>query len=181
MHVLDDAGAYTFDRRPPGKYTCTVTSELGTATGEATVKAATRLDLSIGAWASIAGTVINAMTGAPMPGLKLAAVGATGVPTGIEDLITGGGPTTDAAGKFEIDRQTPGKGSLMIFDGGLMGIHIVANREYTLTLGQHLDLGTIKGLAPRVGPAGTLAPRRTTTASSSCSRWSPVDPRSARA
>jgi hypothetical protein len=155
-HVLDDAGAYVFDRRPPGKYTCTVTSELGTATGEATVKAAAKLDLTIGAWASIAGVVINAMTGAPMPGLKLAAVGATGVPTGIEDLITGGGPTTDDAGAFEIGKQTAGKGNLMVFGGGLMGIHIVANREYTLSIGQRLDLGTIKGLAPRLGPAGTL-------------------------
>lgn len=158
-HVLDATGAYTFARRPPGKYTCTVTSELGAATGDATVKADggdTRLDLTIGAWASISGTVINAMTGGPMPGLKLAAMGATGVPTGIEDILTGGGPSTDAAGAFTIDRQTPGKGNLMIFDGGLTGIHVIAHKEYTLALGQHLDLGTIKGLAPRIGPAGNL-------------------------
>jgi hypothetical protein len=155
-HVLDEHGAYVFARRPPGKYTCTVTSDVGTATGEATVKADTRLDLTIGAWASISGTVINAMTGGPMPGLKLAAMGATGVPTGIEDILTGGGPTTDEAGKFTIDKQTAGKGNLMIFDGGLTGIHVIAHKDYTLALGQHLDLGTIKGLAPRLGPAGTL-------------------------
>lgn len=155
-HVLDEHGAYVFARRPPGKYSCTVTSDLGTATGEATVKADTRLDLTVGAWASISGTVINAMTGGPMPGLKLAAMGATGVPTGIEDILTGGGPTTDDAGKFTIDKQTAGKGNLMIFDGGLTGIHVIAHKDYTLALGQHLDLGTIKGLAPRLGPAGTL-------------------------
>jgi hypothetical protein len=156
QHVIAEDGAYMFERRPAGKYTCTVTSEVGPATGEATVKGATRLDLTIGSWGAITGVVVNAKTGAPMPGLKLAAMGASGMPTGLEELLTGGGPSTDATGRFEIGKQTAGKGTLMIFDGGLTGIHVIANKEYTLTSGQRLDLGTIKGLPPRVGPAGTL-------------------------
>jgi len=154
--VIADDGSYVFDRRPAGKYTCTVTADVGPATGEATVKGATRLDLTIGTWGTLAGVVVNALTDAPMPGLKLAAMGPSGMPTGLEDMLTGGGPSTDATGHFEIGKQTAGKGNLLVFDGGLTGIHVVAHKDYTLANGQRLDLGTIKGLAPRIGPAGTL-------------------------
>jgi hypothetical protein len=150
-------GAYRFERRPPGKYTCTVTSELGPASGAVTVKGAeVRLDLTIGTWGAILGTVVNVMTGAPMPGLKLAAMNQGGSPEGFQELLTGGGPTTDAAGRFEVGKQPAGKTNLLIIDGGLTGFHIVATREVELGPGERKDLGTIKALAPRVGPAGTL-------------------------
>jgi hypothetical protein len=150
-------GAYRFERRPPGKYACTVTSELGPASGTVTVKgAAVTLDLTIGAWGAILGTVINVMTGAPMPGLKLAAMSDGGSPGNFQELLTGGGPTTDAAGRFEVGKQPAGKNNLLIIDGGLTGFHIVATREVVLGPGERKDLGVIKALAPRVGPAGTL-------------------------
>jgi hypothetical protein len=157
QHVIAEDGAYTFDRRPAGKYTCTVVAENGTATGTVTVKtAAAALDLEIGAWGSISGTIVDARTGAPIAGLKLAAMGAGGTPTGIEELLTGGGASTDQTGRFEIGKQTAGKGQLMAFDGGLTGFHVVAHKDYTLAPGQKLDLGVVKGLAPRSGPAGSL-------------------------
>jgi membrane-associated protease RseP (regulator of RpoE activity) len=164
VRVIADDGGYLFERRPAGKYTCTVTSEVGPATGEATVAGATRLDLSIGTWGSITGVVINALTGAPMPGLKLVAMGASGMPAGVEELLGGGGPTTDATGRFDIGKQTAGTGRLMIFSGGLTGIDVIASKEYKLANGQRLDLGTIKGLPPRVGPAGALGLTTTETA-----------------
>jgi PDZ domain len=154
-HVIAADGSYAFERLAPGTYHCIATADIGPAAGDAVLaNAPVHLDLAIGAWGSIAGTVVDALTAAPLPTLKVAVMGND--TSSLEALLTGGGPTTDASGTFEIGKQSPGKSSLMIFDGGLTGIHPIAHRDFTLTAGQHLDLGAIKGVPPRTGAKGTL-------------------------
>ena len=74
----------------------------------------------------------------------------------ITDMLTGGGPTSDPAGKFTVPRVPVGKGSLIVMpkDGGFQQL---AKHEFEVTAaGQRLDVGAIKIVPPRTGEAGTL-------------------------
>ncbi|HEY1547870.1 MAG TPA: PDZ domain-containing protein, partial [Kofleriaceae bacterium] len=70
------------------------------------------------------------------------------------EAIMGGGAQTDANGHFTIDRLPAGASNVMIFAPN--SVTPLATTPYTLTSGQHLDLGSIKVVPPRQGDAGTL-------------------------
>jgi hypothetical protein len=141
-HVDAADGAYTIERLAPGTYRCHVTAEDGTASGSiAVTTAGARLDLTLVAWASVTGVVVDAQ-GAPIAGLKVVVTG-RGNDDGaaFAEMITGGGPTTDAAGRFTIPRLAAGKGELLVFDVGQMAPRVTTSIE--LVGGQTLDLGEL--------------------------------------
>jgi S1-C subfamily serine protease len=70
-------------------------------------------------------------------------------------LITGGGPATDASGRFTIDHVGAGSGAVMLMAKSSMEGPL-ATKPYTVQAGQRLDLGVIKVVPPRQGDAGTL-------------------------
>ncbi|MBZ0237501.1 MAG: carboxypeptidase-like regulatory domain-containing protein, partial [Deltaproteobacteria bacterium] len=141
-HVSAADGAYTIQRLAPGTYRCDATAAAGNASGSTSVTTAGgRLDLALVAWASVSGVVVGE-DGKPIPGLKVV-VTAGGNEDGaaFAELLTGGGPTTDDAGRFEVGRLAAGKGELMVFDVGQMAP--VVTRTIELTGGERLDLGAL--------------------------------------
>ena len=58
-------------------------------------------------------------------------------------IMGGGGPTTDAQGRFTVGRLGPGEGQLMLFNRDEPGSPPLFPRPLQLTAGQKLDLGTI--------------------------------------
>ena len=149
------AGTYELERIPPGHVKCSASGDAGRGSGELDVPAGpATLDIALAPWATITGTVVSVLTGKPLEGLKLIA-GADQNDGAIADTLLGKGPTSDAAGRFTISKVAAGKGSLAVMpkDAGFVEL---AHRDYEVTAGQRLDLGTIKVVPPRSGDAGTL-------------------------
>jgi protocatechuate 3,4-dioxygenase beta subunit len=145
-------GSYVLDHLAPGSYSCTATCDTGTATSSVTVPTdSATLDLALVTWGLVTGTVVSAFDGSVVPGLNT-------IPQSDEkrmtEAIMGGGAQTDANGHFTIDRLPAGASDVMIFAPN--SVTPLATTPYTLTAGQHLDLGSIKVVPPRQGDAGTL-------------------------
>lgn len=154
--VTNPAGTYTLDRIAPGSYKCSVTSDAGTATSPIEIPAGpAKLDVALTAYASVTGVVVNALTGAPVPGVRAMAASENADSDVIGAAMIGRGPSTDASGRFVVDKVAPGKGNVALIpkDGGFLQL---ASREYTAVAGQRVDVGTIKIVPPRTGDAGTL-------------------------
>ncbi len=155
--VTDADGAYKLERLPPGDYTCTAVADEGRTTGKVTIPAGeAKLDLVLAPFATITGTIISALSGKPVAGLKVMMTGDGFDEKMITDMLTGGGPTSDPAGKFTVARVPAGKGSLVVMpkEGGFQSL---AKRDFEVTAaGQRVDVGTIKVVPPRTTEAGTL-------------------------
>jgi hypothetical protein len=151
-------GKYAFERLAPGEYLCNVTADAGTGAASATVTTGpVQLDLALTAWASVTGVVVSSVTGQPVPGLHVMAGGSGFDQDEISAVLSGKGPTTDASGRFVVERVPAGKGMVTIIPReASFGSPPLAARDYTATVGQRFDLGTIKVLPPRTGEAGTL-------------------------
>lgn len=148
-------GSYQVDRLQPGEYTCSASSNAGTATGKIVVATGpATLDLVIVPYATITGTVVDAATGKPVAGLIAFATGDGVDGKQFMDLMTGKGPTTDAAGRFTVERIPAGKGQVHVAPKDATFNHL-ATRDYTATAGQKIELGTIKLVPPRDGASGT--------------------------
>ncbi len=145
-HVAAADGAYSFDRLPPGKYTCDATSGDGSTSGTVTVASApARLDLALAGWGSVTGVIVDAQ-GKPLAGIKVLAGDEDDMGEAFTELMSGGGPTTDAAGRFEIGRLSGGKGQLIAFSAA-SGMTPLVEKEFELVAGQRLDLGTLTATA----------------------------------
>ncbi|HUQ06711.1 MAG TPA: carboxypeptidase regulatory-like domain-containing protein [Kofleriaceae bacterium] len=146
-HVTASDGAYTIERLAPGTYHCDVQAADGTASGSASVSTGgARLDLTLVGWASVTGIVVD-KDGKPLAGLKVAvSVGDRDDGGAFAELITGGGPTTDDTGRFEVGRLAAGKGELLVFDVGQMAP--VVSQQVELAGGERKDLGTLTASAP---------------------------------
>ena len=59
------------------------------------------------------------------------------------DMLTGGGPRTDAAGRFRVGKLGPGTGTLVAFSGLLGGFEPLVNQTFQLAPGEKKDLGTV--------------------------------------
>lgn len=155
--ISDANGAYSLERMIPGDYKCVATSDQGQALSKVTVPAGeAKLDLVMVPWASITGTVVSVLSGEPVVGVKILAGSKDSFDSSqFTDMLGGKGPTSDAAGRFVVPRVSPGKGELAVMPKA-GGFEQLAKREYEITAGQKLDLGTIKIVPPREGDAGTL-------------------------
>ena len=143
-------GAYSLEHLVPGTYACTATADTGTAAGKIEVPAgATQLELVLVSWASVTGLVVNIFTGAPVPNISAMTKGTASL-----DILTGGGPRTDAAGRFVVERVAAGSGSLTLMTKSTL--RPLATQPYTAISGQRVDVGTIKIVPLRQGDAGTL-------------------------
>jgi hypothetical protein len=146
-------GTYTLEHLAPGAYDCTVAALHGTSAGRVAVPAGNAsLELELVPYATVTGTVVSVLSGQPVSGIcALAGTDARQV----QDVMTGTAPVTDAAGRFTIDRVTPGDGAVVLFPQSVVTQEL-AQRPYTATAGQQLDLGVIQVVPPRTGDAGTL-------------------------
>ncbi|HEU0032482.1 MAG TPA: carboxypeptidase regulatory-like domain-containing protein [Kofleriaceae bacterium] len=155
--ITSKDGTYTLERLDPGELTCNVSADTGSASGSVKIASgAAKLDFQLVPWAKLSGTIVSAISGQPIAGLVVVAGVDGGFGgSGFEDLMSGKGPTSDAAGKFTVDRVPSGKGHLAVMSKQ-QSFQPLASREYTVAAGQRLDLGTIKVVPPRTGEAGTL-------------------------
>lgn len=148
-------GTYQIDRLQPGEYTCSASAGGGTATGKTVVAAGpSKLDLVVQPFASITGTVVDTVTGKPVPGLLVFATGDGVDGKQFMDMMSGKGPTTDANGKFVVDKIPAGKGQVHVAPKDAQ-MNRLATRDYTAVAGQRIDLGTMKIVPPRDGASGT--------------------------
>jgi hypothetical protein len=155
-HVETQDGAYSLEHLAPGHYDCSAEADAGTANGQTEVPTGTAtLELSLVPWASLAGTVVNVLTGAPIAGLVPVATSANDSGKSMAQALFGNGPVTDPTGKFTIDRVGAGSGSLAVFAKTDI-TKPLATKPFTAVDGQQVDLGTIKVIPPRTGDAGTL-------------------------
>ncbi len=149
------AGTYQVERLAPGEYTCSASSDAGTATGKVVVASGpATLDLAIVPYATITGTAVDAATGKPVAGLIAFATGDGMDGKQFLDLMSGKGPVTDAAGRFTVQRIPAGKGQVHVAPKDATFNHL-ATRDYTATAGQKIELGTIKLVPPRDGASGS--------------------------
>ena len=148
-------GTYQIDRLQPGEYTCSASTAAGTATGKTVVASGpSKLDLVVQAFATITGTVVDTVTGKPVPGLLVFATGDGVDGKQFMDMMSGKGPTTDANGKFVVDKIPAGKGQVHVAPKDAT-MNRLATRDYTAVAGQRIDLGTMKIVPPRDGASGT--------------------------
>ena len=144
-------GTVRLERLPPGRYRCTAKADTGTATGTAELIGETRLALALGAWGSITGVVVDE-AGQPRAGLRVLAHGeGQDMGSGMEDVLTGGGIKTDAAGRFEVGKLAAGEITLVVFDDA-GGFAPLVQKQVTLAIGQRLDVGTLTTSAAGDGP-----------------------------
>jgi Carboxypeptidase regulatory-like domain/PDZ domain len=148
-------GAYSIEHLAPGKYSCSIQTDLGTAKDIVDVPpGAVTLDFKLVPWASVTGTVISLFDHKPVPNLIVVAGGMDNS-AGMADVMTGGGPKTDATGRFVVPKVASGKSSVMVMDS-TGGFKPLATKPFTATDGQRVDVGMIEVVPPRDGDAGTL-------------------------
>ncbi|MGE3547145.1 MAG: carboxypeptidase regulatory-like domain-containing protein, partial [Kofleriaceae bacterium] len=158
-HVSSADGSYKLERVAPGDYTCSASAQIGTAGAKVNVPAGpAQLDLTFTPWASLTGLVVNAVSGAPVQGALVIPRSDLRSNNGAEifEAITGKGPTTDAAGRFVIERVPEGPGIVMVFATGASMSSPLQSQSYKAVAGQRLDVGTIKVIAPVTGDPGTF-------------------------
>ncbi|HEY4180208.1 MAG TPA: carboxypeptidase regulatory-like domain-containing protein [Kofleriaceae bacterium] len=159
--ITDPGGAYMLERLPPGEYTCSASTDDGHASAKIDVpQGDTTHDFTLTPWASLTGKVVSVLTGAPVVGVKVLAMG-KGSGTGLdmsrmlEDMMGGSAPTTDASGMFVVPHVTPGAGVATILPAA-GGFDKLGEQPFTAVDAQRTDIGVIKIVPPRDGDAGTL-------------------------
>jgi len=148
-------GAYALERLPPGKYRCTVEGDAGTAEGTDVEVPAGKVtqNFALVRWATITGVIVGALDKQPVAKVTVLAGGQYSS-SNMSAVLGGRAPKTDAAGRFTIERVGVGSGTVAVMPPS--GFQPLGQREYTVTEGQRLDLGTIEIVRPRDGEAGTL-------------------------
>lgn len=148
-------GTTVIERRAPGTYRCTARTDAGSASGTIQLAGAGRLALAVAGWASVTGVVVDA-AGQPRAGLHVAAFGEGGDMGGaMTQMLTGGGPRTDAAGRFTLGELAAGKTTLIVFDAQ-GGFSPLVTRSITLTAGERHDAGTLTATPPGPRDAGVM-------------------------
>ncbi|MFT3693133.1 MAG: carboxypeptidase regulatory-like domain-containing protein [Kofleriaceae bacterium] len=145
-------GAYAIEHLAPGKYTCEIEADSGTAkdTVDVTTGSVTK-DFALTGWASITGTVVSMFDKSPVPGIAAIASGNENV----GDILSGGGPHTDQNGRFTLPKVKVGEGNLALMSDS-SGFQPLATKQFTAIAGQKVDIGTIEIAPPRKGDAGTF-------------------------
>ncbi len=144
-------GVFALDHLEPGDYTLTVKAEQGRLEHKLVLAAGQRgeVTLDLLPWARLRGVVLDERTGAPLAGLTLAARGGSFELGGLSALL-GKGPRTDATGRFEIARVSPGAGMLQVLDGE----RLISEVKYDVEAGTEQDLGTLRGIVVAKVPKG---------------------------
>ena len=134
-------GSVVIDRLPPGRYACDARADAGSGSGKVEVATTARLAIELTGWASVTGVVVDEH-GLPRAGLRVIASGSgDDMGRSMEEMMTGGGITTDAAGRFEVGKLSAGTGTIMVFAG--TGFTPLVTEPITLVAGQRLDAGKL--------------------------------------
>jgi len=136
----DAGGAFTLDRVDPGKYTVKVVAPEGNGSVETVIQPnqAATVTLALESHARVLGKVQRA-DGTPLAGSPvLFAPRRTDGQIRIE--MTGDTPTTSADGSFDVE-VAAGKHMLLVLGDGPMP---AIRKEIEVTVGQMMDLGTLK-------------------------------------
>ncbi len=146
--VNDPSGEYHLGRLDPGTSKVSVLAPEGRSSAEVKVAASqtARRDMTLVAYGSVRGVLVDALTGKPMANLPVVAFAEEGdVGSLAMSVLTGDGPRTDSEGRFRVGRLGTGDGTLVVFDGDKTAFDIVAQKKFKLAPGQDLDLGTVQG------------------------------------
>lgn len=119
--TLEDAffrtnGAWRLTNVPPGKYEVQVESNDGAAKLEVELAPGedeTHLVLALERPVLVTGTLVDAETGEPVPGMRIVLANLAGVAT-VSDDVPDRRQISDAEGRFTIERVAPGKRSLYV-------------------------------------------------------------------
>lgn len=151
QNVYSPDGAFHFEHVQPGYYTCKATTRDGTAEASLTVGAApAQLDLVLHAYGSVTGTLVNAFTGKPVPGLLAYA------PAVAESYLARGAAISDADGHFVIEHVVAGGGAIEISSSSDRRTNSQSFIRYSVAEGEQVDLGEIRVLPARHGRSGTF-------------------------
>lgn len=127
----DATGTHTFERLPAGEYDCTFDGDGGVTGSKVIVRpgGTAKIDVELPGWASVSGVAVSVIDGKPL--------------SGVEFWVHGNSGTSDASGRFAIERVPSGHGQLMVNskDQITYGVELHA---YDAKPGQRVDLGTIK-------------------------------------
>ena len=146
--VNDPSGEYRLGRLDPGTYKVSVIAPEGRSSAQVKVTASqtARRDMTLIAYGSVRGVLVDALTGKPMANLPVLAFAEEGdVGSLAMSVLTGDGPRTDSEGRFRVGRLGTGDGTLIAFDGDKTAFDVVAQKKFKLEPGQDLDLGTLQG------------------------------------
>lgn len=155
---LSPDGSFELDRLRPGEHSLAVASAEGAISVTTTLRAGeiAAVPVSLGAWGRVTGRVISAVDGAPLVGIEIGAEARSGrrspAEGGVVSLLSGG-PSTDAAGRFEIEGLGAGALELRFQAGStMMGGEALGRHTATLGPGETLDLGDVVALPPVAVP-----------------------------
>ncbi len=135
-------GSHVFTELAQGEYTCEATSDAGAAKASVVVTGEpANLTLALDDYASLSGTAVDVLTGRPLAKLTI--------------VVQGSSAETDSNGRFVLEHVPAGSDELLIIPSDEIGSGL-EKRPYTAEPGQHVELGQLKVVAPRVGDVGTF-------------------------
>ncbi|MCW5802685.1 MAG: carboxypeptidase regulatory-like domain-containing protein, partial [Deltaproteobacteria bacterium] len=131
---------------PPGEYHIRASTDgaVGRITATLAPGATVHATITLAAWSSVAGTVVDAATGKLIPNVT------AWIDDAVPSFSGDSAPPwiTDAAGRFKLDRVPPGKGEVAIYTFGAEPVRV----PYVATEGATVDVGTIRATAPPPEP-----------------------------
>ncbi|MCP4448149.1 MAG: hypothetical protein GY811_22850 [Myxococcales bacterium] len=152
-HIVANNGEFHLRHLEPGDYTVEVSCSEGAATLQAKVESGKEFEasVSLAAFGSISGVLLDQKTGEPLAGISVAAtIGESGSrwAENAMDLMQGKGPTTDEEGRFHVGKLGAGQGNVYFVDPNAKGFGMLANQGFELAAGESKDLGDIRGGLP---------------------------------
>ncbi len=148
--VASGQGEFELARLEAGEYALEVTSTQGVASATVVVKSGeqSRVEITLAAFASISGTLVDTISGEPLAGISIAASTGEGASQWADnalEMMQGKGPKTDDEGRFTVGKLGAGKGNVAFIDPLAKGFGMIAQKEFQIAPGETLDLGTIQG------------------------------------
>lgn len=150
IQVARDDGSFALPRLEGGEYSVEVTSKSGVASATATVEAGQEAvaNIQLAAFGTITGVLLDATSGEPLPDISAVATmerDESKFAANAIELMTGVGPSTGPEGEFRVGKLGAGKGTVYFMDPKAKGFNVIAQKEFTLSAGESVDLGDIHG------------------------------------
>jgi hypothetical protein len=151
---LSPEGTFDIDRLRPGEQSLAIAADVGAVTVTSTLRPGetTTVAASLGAWGRVTGRVISAVDGEPLAGVEIGVESSSstrGDVQGAMPALFGGDPSTDGAGRFEVDGLGPGAIELRFHVGRTTrGGEALGRHAATLGAGETLELGDVVALPP---------------------------------
>jgi protocatechuate 3,4-dioxygenase beta subunit len=115
MNVTSAAGKYQIARLNPGRYECEIVAPTASLREIVDVKGVMTKNFQLAPLGSIVGTLVDEKTGAPIVGAYVIATDFR-INGGVDDLMSGNAPRTDAVGHFEVLKAQAGSGNIYFIE-----------------------------------------------------------------